>query len=100
MYDYESTPLKKIVAILEFSAIEILTQFISFHPQAKAATGNYREAVEQLNQITDPYILQQPSFNMILSKCHILCGHSEEVSKHLYHFIPNFINNFIRFCLF
>ncbi|XP_055305612.1 intraflagellar transport protein 56 [Sitodiplosis mosellana] len=48
------------------------------YAQAKAATGNYKEAMELLLGISEPYIIQQPSFNMILSKCHILCGHSEE----------------------
>lgn len=52
-----------------------------FKQQAKAATGYYKEAEELLTQINDPDIRQQQTFNMVLSKCHILCGHAEQVSE-------------------
>ncbi|XP_031628758.1 intraflagellar transport protein 56 [Contarinia nasturtii] len=48
------------------------------YAQAKAATGNYKEAIDLFNQITDPFIIQQSSFSMVLCKCYILCGNSEE----------------------
>lgn len=49
------------------------------YAQAKVATGYYKEAEELLIQINDPDIRQQQSFNMVLAKCHILCGHAEQV---------------------
>lgn len=48
--------------------------------QAKAATGNYKEAEELFKRISNPFIRQQNSFNMVFTKCLILSGHCEEVS--------------------
>lgn len=49
------------------------------YAQAKVATGYYKEAEELLIQINDPDIREQQSFNMVSAKCHILCGHAEQV---------------------
>lgn len=51
------------------------------YAQAKVATGYYKEAEELLMQINDPDIRNHQSFNMILAKCHILCGHAEQVRQ-------------------
>ncbi|XP_037039467.1 intraflagellar transport protein 56 [Bradysia coprophila] len=48
------------------------------YAQAKAATGYYAEAEEILMQISDPEIRHQHTYGMVLSRCHINCGHAEQ----------------------
>lgn len=54
------------------------------YAQAKAATGYYAEAEEILIQISDPEIRHQHTYGMVLARCHINCGHADQVSFH-YH---------------
>lgn len=62
------------------------------YAQAKAATGYYKEAEELFLQINDPDIRNQHTFLMLLARCHIRCGHPEQVSI-FYLYLKSFENS-------
>lgn len=59
--------------------------------QAKAATGYYKEAEELLVQISDLDIRHQPTYEMVLARCHINSGHADHVCKIGVHLLQFFV---------
>lgn len=66
-----------------YSDVEIIKKlniklFLHSPPQAKAATGYYKEAEELLGQINDTSIRNEHTWSIVLAKCQIYSGHAEK----------------------